>query len=405
MKCLWIAREMPFPANSGDRIYTAQLARAFGQANGGVTFVGIADQATDAPPADDHEVRWSSVPGPRHGLVRSLASTWPLVAAMHATPAYQARLDELFAQPWDVIVFDHYGSGWALQRYLASAAGRSAQRARTAYIAHNHEEKVLRAVAADSDAALFKRLGFWQNYLKVRAMERYMVRHVDLVTAITEEDASSFSAQRDGLRTLVLTPGYNGAVAPERNISAATPRHVMMVGSFQWAAKQENLRQFLKVADPVFAAHNIVFDVVGGMPEALRADLTPTLKATRLHGFVQDPTPLFDSARMALVPEAIGGGFKLKFLDYLFRRMPVATLTDAVAGLPAVLRAEMIQAQTLAGLADAVVAAIDEVERLNGMQQRAFIAGNSLFQWRDRGAQLRAMLSAQPEAAALAASV
>lgn len=402
MKCLWIAREMPFPANSGDRIYTAQMVRAFGQANGGVTFVGIADHATDAPPADDSEVRWISIGGGRHSLARSLLSTAPLVAAMHATPAYIAKLDELFAQQWDAIVFDHYGSGWALQRYLASAAGRSANRARTAYVAHNHEEKVLRAVAADSDAGLVKRLGYWQNYFKVRAMERYMVQHVDLVTAITQEDAASFTAQREGLRSLVLTPGYNGAVSPERSISAATPRHVMMLGSFQWAAKQENLRQFLRVADPVFAANNIVFDVVGGMPDALRADLTPTLKATRLHGFVQDPTPLFDSARMALVPEAIGGGFKLKFLDYLFRRMPVATLTDAVAGLPAVLRAEMIQSQTLAGLAEAVVAEIDAVERLNGMQQRAFAAGNSLFQWRDRGVQLREMLSAQPSAMALA---
>lgn len=393
MKCLWIAREIPFPADSGDRIYTAQMARAFGQANGGVTFVGIADHANAAPPADDPDVQWVSIGGGRHSLPRALLSTMPLVAATHATAAYRAKLDALFAQPWDAIVFDHYGSGWALQRYLASPLGRSAQRARTVYLAHNHEEKVLRDVAAHSDASLVRRLGFWQNYLKVRAMERYMVGKVDLVTAITAEDAASFTRQRDGLRSLVLTPGYNGTVSPERSISAATPRHVMMVGSFQWAAKQENLRQFLRIADPVFARNNIVFDVVGGMPDSLRAELTPSLKATRLHGFVEDPTPLFASARIALVPEAIGGGFKLKFLDYLFRRMPVATLVDAVAGLPAELRAEMIQSDTLAALADAVVAQIDALEHLDGLQRRAFIAAGSLFQWRDRGVWLTEALA------------
>jgi glycosyltransferase involved in cell wall biosynthesis len=394
MKCLWVAREIPFPANSGDRIYTGQMVRAFGQANGGVTFVGIADQATDPVPASDAEVRWIAVEGGRHGLLRSLASTLPLVAAMHATPAYLAKLDELFAQDWDAIVFDHYGSGWALQRYLASPRGRSAQRARTAYVAHNHEEAVLRAVATGSDAAWFKRLGFWQNYLKTRALERYMVGHVDLVTAITQEDAGSFAAQRDGLSTIVLTPGYNGIVAAARSISMQTPRHVVMVGSFAWAAKQENLRQFLRLADPVFERNNIVFDVIGSMPDGLRAELTPWLKATRLHGFVDDPTPLFDSARMALVPEAIGGGFKLKFLDYLFRRLPVATLADAAAGLPQQLRAEMIQADGLAALASAIVDAIDSTERLDSMQQRAFEAAGSLFQWRDRGAHLRAALAA-----------
>jgi hypothetical protein len=325
-------------------------------------------------------------------MPRALLSSWPLVAAVHATAAYKARLDELFAQPWDAIVFDHYASGWALQRFLVTRQGRSPQRPRIAYLAHNHEERVLRAIAAGSDASLVRRLGFWQNWVKVRAMERFMVNQVDVVTAITQEDADSFAAQRPGLRTIVLTPGYNGAVTPMRQVNAQTPRHVIMVGSFQWAAKQENLRQFLRIADPIFARNNIVFDVVGSVPEGLRAELTPHLTATVLHGFVEDPGPLFEGARIALVPEAIGGGFKLKFLDYLFRRMPVATLIDAVAGLPAALRAEMIQSQTLAELADAVVDKIDQVEYLDGLQQRAFAVAGSLFQWRDRGADLRAAL-------------
>jgi glycosyltransferase involved in cell wall biosynthesis len=392
MRCLWIAREMPFPADSGDRIYSGQMARAFAQANGGLTFVGLAHGQT-GPAPEDAMVQWAPVAGERHGLLRSLLSTMPLVSAVHATAPFKERLDALFAQPWDVIVFDHYASGWALKRFLATPQGRSANRPAIAYLAHNHEERVLRAIAAGSDASLARRLGFWQNYVKVRAMERYMVNQVDLVTAITQEDADSFAAQRPGLKTIVLTPGYNGAVAGERQITGAMPRHVIMVGSFQWAAKQENLRQFLRIADPVFARHDIVFDVVGSVPDALRAELTPTLKATRLHGFVQDPGPLFDGARMALVPEAIGGGFKLKFLDYLFRRMPVATLADAVAGLPAELRNEMIQSDTLSALAEAVVQQIDMVEHLDGLQQRAYEAARNLFQWRDRGSALVAAIT------------
>ncbi|MRX10984.1 glycosyltransferase [Pseudoduganella sp. FT25W] len=394
MKCLWIAREIPFPAKDGDRIYAGQLARAFGQAVGGVTYVGIGDGVAEAPPADDAEVRWLSVGGGRRRMLPALLSPLPLVAAMHDTPAFRARLDALYAEPWDAIVFDHYGAGPAMQQYLASPIGRSARRARIAYVSHNHEELVLRAVAAESDAGLVKRLGFWQNYWKTRQLERYLTRHADLVTAITPEDAASFAVTTPGAEIIVLTPGYNGAVCAARQISDATPRHVLMIGSFHWAAKQENLRQFLKVADPLFAAHNIVFDVVGGMPEALRAELAPGLKATRLHGFVDDPAPLFDGARLALVPEAIGGGFKLKFLDYLFRRLPVATLSDAAAGLPAPVRAAMIEADTLASLAASVVAHIDDAARLDQLQQRAFAAGSSLFQWRDRGAQLRDALRA-----------
>jgi len=126
MKVLWIAREIPFPADSGDRIYTGQMVRAFGDANGEVTFVGIADQQTGPAPVDG-PVHWDSVACQRNGLLRSLLSTWPLVAAVHATAAYRARLDQLFTQKWDAIVFDHYASGWALQRFLATPQGRSPQ--------------------------------------------------------------------------------------------------------------------------------------------------------------------------------------------------------------------------------------------------------------------------------------
>lgn len=392
MKCLWIAREIPFPADSGDRIYTAQLSQSFAHANGDLTFIGIADQHTKPAPGGS-AMQWKSVDGGRHGTARSLLSTLPLVAAMHATERYRSALRTLYDQPWDAIVFDHYASGWALREFMRARPAPPARRPRLAYVAHNHEEKVLRAVAAESDAGFIKRAGFWQNYLKVKAMERYMVDTVDVVTAITAEDAAAFTAQSPGVKTLVLTPGYNGKVKQERRIEAAGPRHVIMVGSFRWAAKQENLRQFLKIADTIFADAGITFDVVGDMPASFRKEIEPGLKATVLHGFVDDPTPIYDRARIALVPEAIGGGFKLKFLDYIFQRLPVATLSDAVAGLQAELRQQMIQAPDHAALAHAVVARIDDAEALNAMQDNAYHQARSLFRWSDRGQALLTALA------------
>ena len=106
---------------------------------------------------------------------------------------------------------------------------------------------------------------------------------------------------------------------------AATERRVVLVGSFHWLVKQQNLQAFLAVADPLFARHGITLDVVGSMPEALAAALRSKLRATVLHGFVDDTRPLLAGARIAVVPEAIGGGFKLKFLDYLFGRVPIAS--------------------------------------------------------------------------------
>jgi hypothetical protein len=85
----------------------------------------------------------------------------------------------------------------------------------------------------------------------------------------------------------------------------------------------------------------------------------------------------------------VGGGFKLKFLDYIFARVPVATLSAAAAGLPESLRAWMLSRNDLNALVDAIVANIDQFDELNERQQRAFELAQSLYRWIDRGVQLR----------------
>ncbi|MBK6452515.1 MAG: glycosyltransferase family 4 protein [Proteobacteria bacterium] len=166
----------------------------------------------------------------------------------------------------------------------------------------------------------------------------------------------------------------------------------MLVGSFKWIAKQENLRQFLEVADPIFAAKGIEFQVVGFMPSDFAASVTRYARATQIVGPVENLQPYFDRARIALVPESIGGGFKLKFLDYIFGRVPVATLTQAAAGLPSEILEAMLCRDSLRDLALGVADLIDRVEDLNAMQEAAFDRAQCMFRWQDRGNALLAAI-------------
>ncbi|MDB5887676.1 MAG: hypothetical protein JWM03_548, partial [Rhodocyclales bacterium] len=241
-------------------------------------------------------------------------------------------------------------------------------------------------------------IALWQNYLKVRALERRLVAQVDLIAAITEEDAQRYARQAAGKPTVTLTPGYTGWSAPTRRIDASTPRRVVLVGSFRWVVKQENLRRFLELADARFKLHNIQFDVIGDVPTALLDELRPLLQATHFHGFVDDIAPYFATARMAVVPEVIGGGFKLKYLDYLFARVPIATIGDAAAGLPQAIRDHMLACDDLPQLVNAIIENIDRTEQLNVMQAQAFDAAHALFDWSDRGIALRQAVEAlQPD--------
>lgn len=382
---LWIARAMPFPMDTGDRIYSARLMRAVADAGADLTVVGFAADEPAALPTD-WPVTWRQVDGAPHGTLRSLFSTMPLVGAAHATAAYRQLVDKLAQEKWDFVVFDHYGMGWAMAPFLNAASGTKAPV--LVHVAHDHEASVYASLVRGFRGSAFKRLGLWQNWLKTRAIERHIARTVDLVTAITSEDAQKFALDAPATASVVLTPGYIGAESQRKTITSQVPRNVIMVGNYKWVAKSENLRQFVAAADAIFHANGITLQVIGSMTEALAQELRQNAKATVLHGFVDDVAPHFANARIAVVPEEIGGGFKLKFLDYFFGRVAVASLSHATAGLPDEIRSAMICRPDLTSLVESIVANMDDTAKLSSMQETALTAAQSRYRWEDRGRDL-----------------
>ena len=385
MKGLWIARSLPFPMNTGDRIYSAELMRSVARAGAQLTVVGFAPEEPGVVPVD-WPMSMQAVPGKPHGTLRALLSAMPLVAAAHATPAFRHRIDELASEDWDFVVFDQYAMGWAIAPFLRRrGAGR---RPLLVHVAHDHEASVYASLVRGLQGSTVKRVGLWQNWLKTMALERRIARSVDLLTAITPQDAELFRRDANGTAIVVMTPGYAGRAAPPRADIACAPRNVLMVGNYRWVAKAENLRKFVAAADAAFHAHDITLHVVGSMPDGLAEELRRQARATVLHGFVDDLEPLMANARIAAVPEEIGGGFKLKFLDFAFGRVPVATLDGVTAGLPMELRDALVCRPTLKALVQAIVEVVDDDVRLNAMRDAAFEAAQRRFDWADRGREL-----------------
>ncbi|MBL8267462.1 glycosyltransferase [Steroidobacter sp.] len=387
MRCLWISRHVPYPMNEGLKVYSAKLSEALAQAGAFVRVLGFG--STEATPKQRANMEWVSVPGARRSTAVALLNRFPLTAAVDSTTAYRALLEAQLREPWDAIVFDSYGAGWALERCKIYRASKLGANTILVHVSHNHEEVLWRAMAKQAEAGLPKRLALWQNYYKVRGLERQLLREVDLVSAITIEDEQALRAHRNDDQTLTLTPGYDGSVAPERTIDASVPRRAVIVGSFTWVVKRENLARFVEHADAKFAAQGIELVVAGDVPADLKETLVASSRATRFEGFVTDLAPFLAQARIAIVPELIGGGFKLKFLDYIFGRVPVATVDAAAAGLPTRLREDMITGNDFEQLTAAIIANIDRLEHLNRLQTSAFEQARSLYRWEDRGLQLQ----------------
>jgi glycosyltransferase involved in cell wall biosynthesis len=92
-------------------------------------------------------------------------------------------------------------------------------------------------------------------------------------------------------------------------------------------------------------------------------------------------------ARIALVPDELGG-FKLKGLDYVFNRLPIAAMDVALPGMPLEDGSSVGLFDSHRALAEGVVALIDDFDTLNLRQREAYEACALRFDWRRIGQHL-----------------
>jgi hypothetical protein len=390
LRCLWLARAMPLPLNAGDNVYTAHLAQALAAAGASVTFMGLASPAAPSlRPAEEFEsgIEWSIAPGRPNPTVLALASPLPLVAARFGTRDFARHLKTTFrAHDFDAVIFDQYAMAWAIGHIQANH--RNGARPLIVHIAHDFETEVTADIARNFRGNLFRKAALRANARKTANAEYSLARAADIIVTLTAEDAKSFARLSPLSANLVLPPGYNGPRAPERRIVQATPRRVAIVGSYRWTAKQMNLSAFLEAADPILQNAGVGLDVVGEMPDSLRKAWEARVKATRFHGFVDNLGEFLVERRMGLVIEETGGGFKLKALDYIFNRVPIAAIRGSIAGLPLTAGSHYLSFESMWELAQGVAAVIDDIDRLNSLQQYAYEKCDTGFDWSDRGRTL-----------------
>lgn len=401
MKCLWLTRKYPRPANSGELIYSNGLIRSFAKAGADLTVLAhdneerpIGDGSEASVYRDEDRVEWrlgSPALGSRLGSLfsRYPADSWRLKSG----GPERAFADALATESWDAILIDHAALGWALEpirarRRMGGIPGDPV----VAYLSHNHEAKVRREVAKNSPAGPIRRLALWLDAEKYARQEEALCREVDLVTAITPAEVEAYRELFPEQRFLCLTPGYEGPFFPERRITPETPRRVVMSGSFEWIAKRINLERFLEQAAAPLAAAGIALQIVGKTDETFRQEMTNRFPGVDFVGRVPDMSPFLLGARMGLIVEEFGGGFKLKTLEYLFHGLPLAGLVQAVEALPLQSPEHLLLENDVPALVSSIVGVIDDIDHLESMRRNAYERCLEAFRWEDRGLRLLAAL-------------
>lgn len=374
------------PLNTGDRLYTAGLAAALARAGARVKFLGLRSIDDTSAPREglDEAVLWEEVAGSPATTFKALGSRYPVVAARHFTNEYvKALRRELSSGQYDAVVLDQYGMVWALPELR-----RGPGRALTVHIAHDFESEVTRQIARSYEGSSIKKVALHLNAVKTRWAELELAKNCDVVVSLTSEDAGEFRKLSSNHVTLVIPPGYSGEKLARREITSATPRRVVLIGSFQWIAKQINLENFLNSAANNIQRAGVDLQVIGSIPSDLRLRLASEFPFVSFRGFVPDIAAEMAEARLALVIDEVGGGFKLKILDYIFNRCPIAAVRASLGGVPPDLQRHFLTASTAVELSSLLVNRIDDFDFLNSVQVEAFDAADALFDWDKCGALL-----------------
>jgi glycosyltransferase involved in cell wall biosynthesis len=385
MHCLWLTLADPDPATNGQLIYSKGLIEAARDAGATLRVIGLARRENPRSVCELLGIDWRLTDEQVHSRWRRLLSPLPVVARRGNSPNMRRLVDEALAErPWDAIVFDSISSGWALAA-VARHRRLSLRPPRIVYIAHNHEITVGRRIA--KAARRLRRVLKAIDYLKVRRLERRLVAAVDLVTSNTPEDCRRFAADAKGRSIVFLPPGYAGARIEARTIDDGVPRRAILVSSLDWPPKRAAVEAFLADATAMLAREGIGLQVVGEAEPGYLETLRRRFPSVDFVGRVDDVRPYMRQARLALVPDLMGG-FKLKGLDYVFNRLPILAMRIALPGMPLEEGASIGLFDSHAALAEGVVELIDDFPRLNAWQAAAYDACADRFDWRRIGHHL-----------------
>jgi polysaccharide biosynthesis protein PslH len=383
---LWLTRFAPYPPRyGGDLTYSARL---------------MENLATDAPvevlsyrehPGEFPRMpclNWNLIPWRPQPRWRSVIAGLPNVAAQYRRDAYVARMLELASEA-DAVIIDHLGMGWCAESLVRARAGRSgATGPSLIFIPIDHNKSLRTFVATQVRNPVMRALVAWDAF-KAGRLEDRAVELSDGVIVLTERDRGLFQADHPTKQYLLLQPGYDGGVAPTRSINAGTPERICVLGGRGTFHKQIVLQQCLEALDRQGApAAN--FDVVGDISDKLRTELQVRYPGLTFRGYIEDVDSYLATVRLGILPDAVGGGFKLRALTYAFNRVPMVAVRGALAGMGFTPGENYVEAPDLDSMIDEARGIVNDFDRLNQIQEAAFQHCQGQFEWRQRGAALHA---------------
>ena len=307
-------------------------------------------------------------------LLNTALSSQPYNMAKYQRPSF-ARLieNEIARRMPDVVHLDgaHTAYYAPLVRKLAPDAIRILR-------CHNAEHVILERFA-DSEPNPAKRTLLALQARRLKRYEASILDNFDLILAITEVDAERFRAMNpaSAARTIILPAGADIPTAlppmPPKNGAL----RLVHIAAMDWLPNQAGLRWFLDDVLPRLDGLDYHLDVIGkNMPDEFLRIRDPRIT---VHGFVQDLKPIISQAHVAVVPLHVGGGMRVKILDYWSTGIPIVSTHVGAEGLADSEALEL--ADEPADFAAAIRRLADDEARRSLLRRQGFAKVSASYGW------------------------
>lgn len=302
---------------------------------------------------------------PRTAL--NLLKSYLLAPTLNVYRNQSTRFAELVKQAAtqaDVMVLDHYEMG---QYVPSNYQGK--------VVLHQHNaEYVMWQRLAEIERNPAKKAVLAIEWRRIARAEKMYAQRSDLVWA-APNDIDALAAV--GVPRQIMKPTYH---LGEDEMLHWPPLqfqdgnyNILFVGTLTWEANVDGLLWFFAESWAAIkeAVPQARLTIVGKNPDKRLLEATAGDERVHFTGFVDDLMPLYNNARLFIVPLRFGSGIKVKLLNAMYRGLPIVTTPIGIEGLEVQHGRELFYTTQGAAFAKCVIDLLTHTDLCNSMSQAA----------------------------------
>ena len=362
MKILQLAPRMPYPLTDGGAIGIYNITKALAELGHHVTLVTY---PLDTPEQTAEAIRDLSRFATVRLVSKPLPPRWKVLLRTifgGAYPIERRMMPEMFEllknvverEQFDIVHVDHAHMGkyglWLKKQFKLPIILRE----------HNFESIIYERFAATEKNPL-KRFVASVHGKRLRIQETQFLKEFDGVAAISEEDLKLMVEVAPDSLYRVIPAGVATEYFKPTDVSVQEDS-ILWVGSFDWDPNFDAMRHFLESIFPLILERrpNTILTVVGSGERRVLPLAARFGNSVQILGRVPDVRDYLALAAVLVVPLRIGGGMRVKLLEFFAAGKAVVSSSIGAEGNEGNDGEHLLICDTDASFAEAVLELLED---------------------------------------------